>query len=259
MTPEQWEQVKEIFSAALKRSPEGRAEFLMEACAKDEAMLAEATRLLAAHYRARGFLSTTLGATGVDQVPGIPSDGETTDSPTASIDSTDALRGGEVFAGRYEIKAELGRGGFGIVYSAFDRGPLQRTVALKLIRPFSAASQETNARQRFLEEARVAGNLSHSNIATVFDVAEFAGCVYMTQELAPGRDLRKILGEAGLLPVRRIISIAGQICEGLAHAHAHNIVHRDIKPGNIVIGAEDRVKVTDFGLAQPPQVELRLH
>jgi serine/threonine protein kinase len=111
------------------------------------------------------------------------------------------------------------------------------------------------ARKRFLEEARVAGNLSHNNIATVFDVGESSGCVYMTQELAPGRDLRKILAEGGLLPLRHILAITRQICEGLAHAHGRNIVHRDIKPGNIVVSADDRVKITDFGLAQPPQGE----
>lgn len=167
------------------------------------------------------------------------------------------LKAADVFANRYEIKGELGRGGFGVVYSAFDRGPLQRTVALKVIRFASGEPSEPTvlARQRFLEEARVAGNLSHNNIATVFDVGECDGCVYMTQELAPGRDLRKILAESGPLPLRRIIAIGRQICEGLAHAHARNIVHRDIKPGNVVVGAEDRVKITDFGLAQPPHDE----
>lgn len=258
MTPEGWTRVKEIFDAALDQSPEKREKFLAEACGGDESLRGEVNRLLAEHDQAGDFLnhpawpqavlptSTTehdvQGARKVISPPG---------SPAAS------LKAGETFADRYEIKDELGRGGFGIVYSAFDRGPLQRTVALKVIRFASGGPAEPSAlaRQRFLEEARVAGNLSHSNIATVYDVGESAGCVYMTQELAPGRDLRKILGDAGPLPLRRIVAIGRQICEGLAHAHARNIVHRDIKPGNIVVGAEDRVKVTDFGLAQPPQGE----
>jgi hypothetical protein len=254
MTPEQWDRVKEVFSTALKTSPQGRAEFLIEACGKDEALLAEANRLLAAHDSAGGFLSSPVWKNNAAQIPDIAFDQQAADSSTVTTDLRGALpRAGDIFAGRYEIKTELGRGGFGIVYSALDRGPLQRTVALKVIRLTQGASPDATARQRFLEEARVAGNLSHNNIATVFDVAEFDGCIYMTQELAPGRDLRKILNESGLLPLRRIIAIARQTCEGLAHAHAHNIVHRDIKPGNIVIGTEDRVKVTDFGLAQPPQ------
>jgi hypothetical protein len=258
MTPEGWARVKEIFNAALDQSPEKRAEFLAEACGGDESLRGEVNRLLAEHDQAGEFLNSPAWPKGV--LPHSPTElnlqgAQEVIAPRGSPASL--LTAGETFADRYEIKDELGRGGFGIVYLAFDRGPLQRTVALKVIRFASGGPAEPSAlaRQRFLEEARVAGNLSHSNIATVYDVGESAGCVYMTQELAPGRDLRKILGDAGPLPLRRIIAIGRQICEGLAHAHARNIVHRDIKPGNIVVGAEDRVKVTDFGLAQPPQGE----
>jgi eukaryotic-like serine/threonine-protein kinase len=127
---------------------------------------------------------------------------------------------GEVFAERYEIQRELGRGRFGEVYSAFDRGPLQRSVALKIIRstPGGSPERSASAQQRFLNEARVAGRLSHSNIATIFDVGEAAGCVYMTQELVPGRDLKKLLSASNPLPLRRVIAITKHICECLAHA-----------------------------------------
>ncbi len=258
MTPDQWEQVKEIFEGALERSPEERSEFLAEACAGDEPLLREVKRLLAEHDRAGDFLISPAWPMGAVPTLTAESVGQAAEGVIAGPRSAATLlQDGETFASRYEIKGELGRGGFGVVYSAFDRGPLQRTVALKVIRIASGVPSESAAlaRQRFLEEARVAGDLSHSNIATVFDVSESAGCVYMTQELAPGRDLRKILNEAGALPLRRIVAIVRQVCEGLAHAHARSIVHRDIKPGNIVVGAEDRVKVTDFGLAQPPQGE----
>jgi len=257
MTPQQWARVKEIFNAALERSPEKRSEFLVEACEGDESLREEVHRLLAEHDRAGEFLNSPTWPKG-DPAPTTESDGPNAEQVIAGPGSPLApLKAGETFANRYEIKGELGRGGFGVVYLAFDRGPLQRTVALKVIRLASDKPSEPTAlaRQHFLEEARVAGNLSHSNIATVFDVGKSAGCIYMTQELAPGRDLRKILGEAGPLPLRRIVAIVRQICEGLAHAHARGIVHRDIKPGNIVVGGEDRVKVTDFGLAQPPQGE----
>ena len=258
MTPDKWARVKEIFEGALERSPEKRLEFLAEACAGDESLLGEVQRLLAEDDRASDFLNSPVWPKGA--VPALAPEfgGESAEGVSAGSGLAAAiLQAGETFANRYEIKGELGRGGFGVVYLAFDRGPLQRTVALKVIRLASGKPSEPTAlaRQRFLEEARVAGNLSHSNIATVFDIGESAGCVYMTQELAPGRDLRKILGEAGPLPLRRVVAIVRQICEGLAHAHARGIVHRDIKPGNIVVGAEDRVKVTDFGLAQPPQGE----
>jgi Tfp pilus assembly protein PilF len=255
MTPDQWARVKEIFDAALERSPKERSEYLVGACSGDELIHSEVLRLLALD-RARGFLDSPAWAQGDDPVLAAGSHGQAAEAVAAPPVST-ILQTGETFANRYEIQGELGRGGFGVVYSAFDRGPLQRIVALKVIRLASEQPSELTdlARRRFLEEARVAGKLSHSNIATVFDVGESAGCVYMTQELAPGRDLRKILGESGAMPVRRTVAIARQICEGLAHAHSRGVVHRDIKPGNIVVGEEDRVKVTDFGLAQSPQGE----
>jgi serine/threonine protein kinase len=258
MTPEQWERVKEMFNGALLRSPEERAEFLAEACAGDESLYAAVERLLVEHDQAGEFLNSPMWPKRVLSTSTAETYVLGAQEGIAPADSRIALlKPGETFADRYEIKGELGRGGFGVVYSAFDRGPLQRTLALKVIR-FAAdvdSKPIVQARQRFLEEARVAGNLSHSNIATVYDVGEFGGCVYMTQELAPGRDLRKILDEAGPLALRRIIAIVRQICEGLANAHARNVVHRDIKPGNIVVGSEDRVKITDFGLAQPVQSE----
>jgi hypothetical protein len=168
-----------------------------------------------------------------------------------------ALSAGSVFADRYQILGEIGRGGFGVVYRAFDRGPLQREVALKLINFETTADPQYSAlaRKRFMKEARTAGGLSHNNIATVFDVGEWTGLVYMTQELAPGRDLRRVLSESRDLPLRRVIAIIRQLCQGLAYAHAKSVIHRDIKPANIVLDGADRVKITDFGLAKPPDGE----
>lgn len=258
MTPERWEQIKGLFGAVIEQPPERRAAFLAEACAGDADLRLEVERLIAEDDRAREFLNSPPWAEAAESGHAADPKRRSMDEAAANPDSSGGfLKRGDVFAHRYEIRSELGRGGFGIVYSAFDRGPLQRTVALKVIRFMEAEASEPSifARRRFLEEARVAGNLSHSNIATVFDVAEFEGLVYMTQELAPGRDLRKILAESGPLPIRRVVAIGRQICEGLAHAHARGIVHRDIKPGNIVADGEDRVKITDLGLAQAPHGE----
>jgi len=260
MTPARWERIKQLFDASVKMSPDERLKFLAEACKADDDLSREVKRLLAEHERAGEFLGSPPWAKTTERLPSTEATTEESTRATAESHSTSAagwLKRGDTFTSRYEIKNELGRGGFGIVYSAFDRGPLQRTVALKVIR-FDLAegpAPSTLARQRFLDEARVAGNLSHNNIATVYDVGESSGCVYMTQELAQGRDLRKILTETKRLPLRRILAITRQICEGLAHAHGRNIVHRDIKPGNIVVSADDGVKITDFGLAQPPQGE----
>jgi HEAT repeat protein len=164
------------------------------------------------------------------------------------------LEVGAVFAGRYAIRRELGRGGFGVVYEAFDQSPLQRAVALKLIR-FRRTAEAATAKARFLQEARLAGRLSHANIATILDVGEADGCVYMTQELAPGVDLQKLIARTGPLPLARVLAIVRQACEGLAHAHAHGVVHRDVKPSNLVVDVDDHVRITDFGLAQNVEVE----
>ncbi len=201
-----------------------------------------------------------------------------TDAPTRAPEITVTMRGlaapplggaaplegapgpGDIFADRYRIEKELGRGAFGVVYRAFDQGPLQRKVALKVIRfdRFGSPAQAATARERFIEEARLAGKLSHGNLATIHEVGEHRQWVYMTQELARGHDLSKVLAEKNRLPLRQVIAIVRQICDGLSHAHAQGVVHRDIKPGNVVIHEADgevQVKVTDFGLAQPPVSE----
>ena len=110
-----------------------------------------------------------------------------------------ALACGQTFAGRYHLEEQLGRGAFGVVFRAFDTSPLQRHVALKIVRPDRSSSSERDirTRQSFFDEARLAGSLSHANIAAVHEVGEADGMVYMTQELAPGRDLRTILGATG--------------------------------------------------------------
>lgn len=186
-------------------------------------------------------------------------DGEiaTDHQETVALEHRATLQVGKVFAGRYMIEKKLGQGGFGIVYRAFDRSPLQRLVALKviLIEKFTAPKRRELAKQQFLEEAKLAGRLSHANIAKVLDVGESSGHVYMTQELAPGSNLRTLMQKSGPLPLKRILTITRQVCDGLADAHSHAIIHRDIKPSNIVVDHEDRVKITDFGIAQPPQSE----
>ena len=164
------------------------------------------------------------------------------------------LNEGELFTARYRIDGELGRGGFGVVYRAFDLGPLQRAIALKIaLAPVAGASDGTDTtRQRFLHEARLAGSLSHSNIATIYDAGESEGHLYFTQELVRGRDLKHELKQSGALPLKRVLGLARQLCDALAYAHAHGIVHRDIKPANLIVAAGDVLKVTDFGIAQPP-------
>ena len=154
-----------------------------------------------------------------------------------------------MFAGRYEIRELLGCGTYGEVYAAFDGGPLRRMVALKVIRPAWASAAGAHTSAQFLKEARLAASLSHPRIATVHEAGESNGRVYMTQELVLGSDLSKVLKDQGPLRVPQALVIALQVCDALVYAHGKGIVHRDIKPGNILADECGNVKITDFGLA----------
>jgi len=151
----------------------------------------------------------------------------------------------------YEIVAELGRGGSGIVYKARDTR-LGRHVALKFLSPSRLASPEAVA--RFVHEARAISMLSHPNIAVLYDVGEVSGERYLVLEHLPGGTLRtriRDLRQAGLrLSLEEIGRYALQVCAGLAHAHRHGIVHRDMKSGNVMFSGEGFAKITDFGLAK---------
>jgi serine/threonine protein kinase/Tol biopolymer transport system component len=146
----------------------------------------------------------------------------------------------------YEIVHWLGAGGMGVVYRARDPR-LDRDVAIKLIS--DAVATDASRMQRFEQEARAAGQLSHPNIVAVFDVGRHAGAPYIVSELLEGESLRsRLLG--GALPPRRAIDYARQIAEGLAAAHERNIVHRDVKPDNLFITKDGRIKILDFGIAK---------
>jgi serine/threonine protein kinase len=149
--------------------------------------------------------------------------------------------------GRYQVLAELGRGGMGIVCKARDR-KLARLVALKLLPPEWHGDQA--ARERFMQEARAASSIDHANICTIYDIGSTReGQLYIVMAHYEGETLKKRL-ERGDLETREIVDIATQICDGLEAAHARGIVHRDIKPGNILLSRDGVVKVLDFGLAR---------
>jgi Tol biopolymer transport system component len=148
--------------------------------------------------------------------------------------------------GPYEIVGWLGAGGMGEVYRARDPR-LGREVALKLI-PETFATDASRV-QRFEQEARAAGQLNHPNILAVYDVGVHAGAPYIVSELLEGETLRSRL-QRGALPARKAVDCARQIAEGLAAAHDRNIVHRDMKPDNVFIVSDGRVKILDFGIAK---------
>jgi serine/threonine-protein kinase len=149
--------------------------------------------------------------------------------------------------GRYRILGELGRGAMGVVYKAEDPA-LDRVVALKTI-SLAEAEGRKDYEKRFMLEAKAAGKLTHPNIVTIYDFGEEGDLAYMAMELLEGTELRARMRQ-GEIPAAEAVDIALQVAEGLAFAHEHGIVHRDIKPGNIMLLERGPVKIMDFGIAR---------
>ena len=151
--------------------------------------------------------------------------------------------------GRYVIVEEIGQGAMGVVYKAVD--PLiDRTVAIKTINLDLSKEELANFEKRFQREVQSAGKLNHPNIVTVYDVGRTEGVAYMAMEFLEGKELREILDSGVVLPVEKVMHIATQVAEGLGFAHEHGIVHRDVKPSNVMVLKNGLVKITDFGIAQ---------
>jgi serine/threonine protein kinase/WD40 repeat protein len=221
VTPERWQEVKVILAGALEREPEERRVYLDQACT-EPALRREVQSLIEAHEQ-RG--TTLMGQ--------------------SFVGTTEALKSGTKL-GPYEILARIGAGGMGVVYKARDTR-LRRTLALKLL-PEGALVDEI-ARTRLLHEAQNASALNHPNIATIYEVGEGAGRIYIAMELVEGRSLDALL-KNDALPFETTIRFGLEVSSALAHAHERGIVHRDLKPANIVITADGRAKVLDFGLAK---------
>jgi predicted Ser/Thr protein kinase/tetratricopeptide (TPR) repeat protein len=148
---------------------------------------------------------------------------------------------------RYQLLEKLGQGGMGIVYRAHDT-LLQRIVAVKVIS--TPVDTDPEPRERFFREARAAGQLSHKNIITIYDLGEHEGQPYLAMEFLTGQDLAARMTDPQRMSLRRKLEVATEMCEGLDYAHAHGVVHRDIKPGNIFLTDSGTVKIVDFGLAR---------
>jgi eukaryotic-like serine/threonine-protein kinase len=164
----------------------------------------------------------------------------------ADAESSPALVPGSMFAGRYRVEAELGRGGMAVVYRVFDE-QLGEAVALKLLDDIAQDSRL----ERFRREVRLARRITHRNVARTYDLGESAGIHFLTMELVNGPSLKEMLAAGGALPLGRALGLCRQIAEGLAAAHQAGVVHRDLKPGNVLVDATDRVVIVDFGIARP--------
>ena len=159
---------------------------------------------------------------------------------------------GEVIAERYEVLELVGTGGMSSVYKSHDR-LLERNVALKVLHPHYGDDDEYV--ERFRREARAVAQLSHPNIVTVIDRGEADGHQFIVFELIDGENLKELVDRTGPLPARRAVDLAIAIAEALSFAHEHGIVHRDVKPQNVLLNAEGEAKVTDFGIARSLDVE----
>ncbi|HKB60054.1 MAG TPA: serine/threonine-protein kinase [Gallionellaceae bacterium] len=158
--------------------------------------------------------------------------------------------------GRYVMVSELGRGAMGMVYKAID--PLiDRPVAIKTINLNDAREERQEYEDRFYQEARAAGQLSHRNIVTIYDIGRAGDVAYIAMEFIEGSELRGVLDEIPVLPVAKAVDITLQVAQGLAYAHEHAVVHRDVKPSNVMIAKNGDVKIMDFGIARMSAAAVR--
>jgi len=224
--PERWEEVERLFDEVLELPPGERASWLAAAGSSPE-VRREVESMLAGHDRAEGILETSVGAlaaevvTALDAEPAPPS------------------------LGPYRVIEEVGRGGMGVVYRAHD-DRLRRDVALKLLPRHLRA--DARARERFLAEARAISALDHPNLCVLYDLGREAEQLYIVMAFYEGETVGRIL-ERGPVPWRDAVDWARQAAEGLDRAHLAGVVHRDIKPDNLLVTSTGTVKILDFGVA----------
>jgi serine/threonine protein kinase len=229
MTPERWQQIEELYHAALERAADERSSFLGQACGGDQELRREVESLLASHDRAGTFIESS------------------PDDVAAGMIAEEQARSmlGRTL-GHYRIRSLLGAGGMGEVYRARDLR-LDRDVAVKIL-PEDLADHP-DALKRFEREAKAVAALSHPNILSIFDFGTEENLSYAVMELLEGETLRERLNRAPM-DWREAIEIGVAIAEGLSAAHEKGIIHRDLKPENLFLTSNAGVKILDFGIAR---------
>ena len=231
MTPEHWQHIDKLFHSALERPREERTAYLAEVCGNDEVLRSEVKALIAAHEQSGEFLDA----------PAFEVAGSTLELKNPLVDR---------ILSHYKILGTLGAGGMGEVYLAQDTR-LGRKIALKLLPPEFTIDAERV--QRFKQEARAASALSHPNVCVIHEIGDTKdGRHFITMEYIEGTTLRQQLTQKRL-QLMEALEIAAQVAAALAAAHAAGIVHRDIKPDNVMLRDDGLVKVLDFGLAKLTQ------
>jgi serine/threonine-protein kinase len=240
MTGERWQQIERVYLAALACDEAGRSAMLDEACANDQELRREVETLLAQEPQVARFLESRrwLDGSASGRIGADPGDDGDLVPPPVGAEG--------LFAGRYRIVRLLGRGGMGVVYQAEDVR-LMRFVALKFLAP--ELSAQAQARSRFLREARAAAALDDPHVCTVYEAGEDQGRAYIAMAFIDGPTLRDRIAK-GPLAIDEAVAIGRDVAAGLAAAHARGVVHRDIKPGNVLLAGPRFAKITDFGLAR---------
>ena len=227
MTPERWQQIKALLESALERDPLERSAFLNDACAGDTALRSEVDALLDSHARSGDFMESPAYAV-----------------MAGSLTDTDLVPGSAI--GPYEVINRLGAGGMGEIYLAHDTR-LGRKVVLKALP--TAFTKDSERVRRFQLEARAASSLNHPNIITIYEIGQLDQLHYIATEFIDGETLRQRMANAELT-IAEAVEIATNVATALLAAHDAGIVHRDVKPENIMLRADKVVKVLDFGLAK---------
>ncbi len=229
MGTERWQSIEDLFQAALAHAPEERSAFLGTECAGDEPLRRELESLIAHHGQASNFLEASLPQIAAELL----------------VEGRAPVAVGQAI-GHYKVIAPLGAGGMGEVYLAQDTR-LDRRIALKILPPSFTANPARSL--RFEQEARAASALNHPNIITVHEIGLSDGIPFMVTEFVDGQTLRQRMA-AGRMTLSETLEVACQAANALAAAHGAGIVHRDIKPDNVMLRPDGLVKVLDFGLAK---------
>lgn len=239
-----------VLADASRRAAEGDYQAEIPEGGRDEiGTLASAFRRLLADLRDKQALVDFLS---VASPGGTRTQTVSTSAPTmklpAGMENITVLSPGQTFGNRYEIKSVLGVGGMGMVYKANDR-ELGEVLAIKTLKPEMIAA-DSNALDRFKSEIKLARRIAHRNVVRTYDLGEISGLYFITMEYVEGKSLKELIKERGRLPASVVLPIAKQLCRALEVSHDEGVIHRDIKPQNMVVQADGVLKVMDFGIAR---------
>jgi len=229
MTPQRWQQVKQIVDAALDLRSGQREAFLSEACGDDGSLRGQVDRLIRSHEEAGSFIESPAYEGAAELIVG---------------NERRSYTGLQL--GHYSIVSRIGAGGMGEVYLAHDI-KLDRKVAIKFLSESLVGN--ATAKERLVREAKAAAKLDHPNICSIYEIGEEAGVSFIVMQYVEGETLASLIKRAPM-DLGESVDVAVQVADALAEAHSHGVIHRDIKPANIMITARGQAKVLDFGLAK---------